>query len=328
MKKWAYYNDIDPFCCEWVRNLIEAGVIMDGEVDGRSIKDVTPSELMGFERVHMFCGIAGWDHALNLAGWEGEVWTGSCPCQSFSTAGRGAGFADERHLWPYWFHLIRECQPSAIFGEQVASKAALEWLDLVSDDLEGEGYAVGAADLCAASVGAFHIRQRLWFVGYSPGNDKRRPSVPAMHREGEPPGGSSGPGIVADAPGFRCGSPGEHIGGSQGAAVEAGRPERNSQDNHGIIGQQIPGSAPCHEEAHGGEGRNGGQPDSDNRPASDGENFWHPCEWLPCRDGKWRPTKPGLQPLAYGVSGRVGRLRAYGNSIVPEVGAEFIRAVL
>jgi DNA (cytosine-5)-methyltransferase 1 len=167
MPNWAYYNDIDPFCCEWVKNLIKAGVIMDGEVDGRSIKDVTPDDLMGFERVHMFCGIAGWEHALNLAGWRGEVWTGSCPCQSFSTAGRGKGFTDERHLWPYWFHLIRECRPATIFGEQVASKAALSWFDLVQDDLEGEGYAVGSADLCAASVGAFHIRQRLWFVAHA-----------------------------------------------------------------------------------------------------------------------------------------------------------------
>jgi DNA (cytosine-5)-methyltransferase 1 len=49
---------------------------------------------------------------------------------------------------------------------------------------------------------------------------------------------------------------------------------------------------------------------------------------LPCRDGKWRPTKPGLQPLAYGVSGRVGRLRAYGNAIVPQVAEEFIRTAM
>ena len=164
-KKWAYYNDIDPYCQEWIRNLIKFGLIMDGEVDGRSIVDVTPEELMGFERVHAFCGIAGWDRALNLAGWEGEVWTGSTPCQGFSTAGRGAGFADERHLWPYFFHLIRVCRPPVLLMEQVASKLALSWLDLVYDDLEAEGYACGSFDLPACSVGAPHIRQRLWFIG-------------------------------------------------------------------------------------------------------------------------------------------------------------------
>ncbi len=59
-----------------------------------------------------------------------------------------------------------------------------------------------------------------------------------------------------------------------------------------------------------------------------GTGPWSDLEWLPCRDGKARPTQPGLLPLAHGVSGRVGKLRAYGNAIVPQVGAAFIRACL
>ena len=47
-----------------------------------------------------------------------------------------------------------------------------------------------------------------------------------------------------------------------------------------------------------------------------------------CRDGKARPTQPGLQPLAYGVPGRVGLLRGYGNAIVPQVAAEVIMAYM
>lgn len=201
----AYYNEIDPHCAQWLRNLIKAGEIAPGDVDERDIRDVTPGELVEYSQCHFFAGIGGWARALRLAGWPDDrpVWTGSCPCQSFSAAGRGRGFADERHLWPYWFHLIRICRPSTIFGEQVASKLALSWLDLVQDDLEGEGYAVGSADLCAAGVGAFHIRQRLWFVGYAQGYDKCRSSIPAMHREGVEVGGSSGPCALAnpDPPG-------------------------------------------------------------------------------------------------------------------------------
>ena len=162
----AYYNEIDKYAADWLRNLIAAGHIAPGIVDTRSIEDVYPSDLKGFTQCHFFAGIGVWSLALRRAGWPDDrpVWTGSCPCQPFSAAGKGAGFADERHLWPAWFHLIRECRPVAIRGEQVASADGLAWLDLVLADLEGEGYAAGAVDLCAAGVGAPHIRQRLWIV--------------------------------------------------------------------------------------------------------------------------------------------------------------------
>src|SRR5690606_18224574 len=161
----AYYNEIDPYAAQWLRNLMDEGWITKGDVDERSIEDVRPNDLTGYDRVHFFAGIGVWDYALNQAGYgRNKAWTGSCPCQPFSSAGKRDGFADERHLWPAFFHLIEQCRPSVVFGEQVASKDGLAWLDLVQADLEGAGYAVGAADLCAAGVGAPHIRQRLWWV--------------------------------------------------------------------------------------------------------------------------------------------------------------------
>ncbi|MFA7168981.1 MAG: DNA cytosine methyltransferase, partial [Sphaerochaetaceae bacterium] len=161
----AYYNEIDPYAAQWLRNLMDEGWITKGDVDERSIEDVRPNDLTGYDRVHFFAGIGVWDYALNQAGYgRNKAWTGSCPCQPFSTAGKRTGFADERHLWPAWFHLIEQCRPAIIFGEQVASKDGLAWLDLVQADLEVAGYASGAVDLCAAGVGAPHIRQRLWWV--------------------------------------------------------------------------------------------------------------------------------------------------------------------
>ena len=171
----AYYNEIDPHAAQWLRNLIAAGHIAPGDVDERSIVDVKPDDLAGYTQCHWFAGIAVWSYALRCAGWSDDrpVWTGSCPCQPFSIAGKGGGFDDKRHLWPAWFRLIRECRPVTIFGEQVASPDALAWFDHVSTDLEGAGYAVGAVDTCAAGFGAPHIRQRLYFVADTECTERR-----------------------------------------------------------------------------------------------------------------------------------------------------------
>ena len=86
----AYYNEIDPYAAQWLRNLIEAGQIAPGYVDERDIRDVSPSDLIGFTQHHFFAGVGVWSYALRLAGWPDDepVMTGSPPCQPFSSAGR------------------------------------------------------------------------------------------------------------------------------------------------------------------------------------------------------------------------------------------------
>jgi len=256
----AYYNECDPKAAAWLRELIKADLIAPGDVDERSITEVQPADLVGYTQCHFFAGIGGWSLALRLAGWPDDrpVWTGSCPCQPFSAAGKGEGAADSRHLWPEWFRLIRECRPGPVFGEQVASAVGHGWLDLVSTDLEGEGYAIGATVLGAHSVGAPHIRQRLWFV-------------------------------------------------AEANVDELGHATSSRwQRSHGSSQQE--------------QGSRSGR--EDDFPS------WNDLVWLPCRDGKARPTQSGLQPLAHGVSARVGRLRGYGNAIVPQVAAEVIAAYM
>src|SRR5215831_7704769 len=122
----VFYNDNDAFCAQWLRNLGDAGLLPVGFVDERSIADIEPSDLAGYDECHFFAGIGGWPYALRLAGWRGEVWTASCPCQPLSSAGRGLGHADSRHLWPAFYALIAQCRPPTIFGEQVASKDGRE----------------------------------------------------------------------------------------------------------------------------------------------------------------------------------------------------------
>jgi DNA (cytosine-5)-methyltransferase 1 len=162
----AYYNEHDPFAAAWLRELIADGLIAPGEVDERSIEDVRPDELAGFVQCHFFAGIGIWSLALRQAGWPDDepIWTGSCPCQPFSVAGKGGGFDDERHLWPAFHWLIEQSNAPIVLGEQVASQDGLAWLNLVSADLEATGYAFGAVDTCAAGFGAPHIRQRLYWM--------------------------------------------------------------------------------------------------------------------------------------------------------------------
>ena len=89
----AYYNEIDSYAAQWLRNLVAAGHIADGDVDERSIVDVRADDLAGIRQCHFFAGIGGWPYALALAGWpdDREVWTGSCPCQPLSSAGQRQG---------------------------------------------------------------------------------------------------------------------------------------------------------------------------------------------------------------------------------------------
>jgi DNA (cytosine-5)-methyltransferase 1 len=330
----AYYNEYEPFAAEWLRSLIVAGHIAPGDVDERSIRDVRASDLVGYRQCHFFAGIGVWSHALRSAGWadDREVWTGSCPCQPFSKAGRGRGFADDRHLWPEFFRLIGERRPHVVFGEQVASPDGLTWLDAVSSDMEGAGYAFGSVDTCAAGFGAPHIRQRLYFVADSD----------AMRWEGI--GGSREEGASEHCEVGRMADPGrsEHlrwspVGDSDGAHDSA------SSAMQGCGGERV---GPVDDAANGSAGlmaypqhygfypTDGAAPEPRRDGTDDGllvggvGGVWEAADWIPCRDGKWRPVEPGTFPLVDGASSRVGRVRAYGNAIVGPQASEIVRAYM
>ncbi len=352
----AYYNEIDAEKAAWIRELIKAGAVAPGEVDERSIKDVQPDDLRGFSQCHFFAGIAVWSYGLRLAGWpdDRECWTGSCPCPSFSAAGKGQGFADARHLWPDWMRLIRECKPSVVFGEQVEAAIGHGWLDLVQTDLENETYAVGKAVLGACSVGAPHRRQRLYFVGLANAEHPRLSR--AQGSEAIEDRDESGLGIPE-----RDGGESERMDDAKRTRLEGFAGDGDDGNESGWLGAQPSGSIAetggvgrlaniralgCRRRERTTQGRLddgevAGRREGDDESIGRNEvsctaspfshtlkGFWRDADWLFCRDGRWRPVEPGTFPLATGTPASLGRLRGYGDALNAQTAKEFIEAVM
>lgn len=322
----ALYNEIDPFAAQWLRELIKAGHIAPGDVAECSIEDLKPDDIRRYTQVHLFAGIGVWSYALRRAGWPDDrpVWTMSCPCQPFSAAGKGAGFADERHLWPAGYHLIRECRPSDILGEQVEGKDGLAWLDLVQADLEGVAYACGAVVAPSAGFGAPHGRHRQYWAAH---DMEHAAGDGRLERRAEPgwwgAAGGRGAGELADNNNSK-GLEGRREPGRERAA------ERLAGAG-GVVGfveyADMPGEngrAPGREQPLRQQ-RDKAVSTGDASPVN---GFWRAADWLFCRDEHWRPVEPGTFPLANGIAARMEQLRGYGNAINAEQAAAFIEAYI
>lgn len=309
----SYYNEHDPGAAAWLRNLIASGHISAGDVDERSIADVQPTDIAGYDQCHFFAGLGGWAYACRLAGWpDGRpIWTGSPPCQPYSKAGKQRGASDDRDLWPHLFRLASACRPDVLMGEQVAAAVGKHWLDRVHADMDGIGYACGAVVVPACAVNAPHRRDRLWFVAH-PG------SAGLAQRVGHAGVSGAVAGVVE----------------RQDLADDAG----DVADAHGDGRRPGPDdSSPRHGQAAAAEGRRGA---------------WDGAGWIAGHDGKARRVEPGIRILDHGVAGRMAvvrprhgaeasdqeealhwysrtnALKCLGNAIVPQVAAEVIGAYM
>ena len=376
MTQFAYYNEFDPKAAAWIRQLIKNGMIADGEVDERSITEVTADEIRGFTQHHFFAGIGGWSYSLRLAGWADDrpVCTASLPCQPFSVAGAQKGVDDERHLLPHFIELVKQCNFQTIFGEQVPGAIKHGWLDDLCTEMEREKYRVGQIVLTAAGEGAPHIRQRLYWVADSNGGQAERIGSNSINN------------IMADS--INKGSQGRLSGGQDteretvsGYAGCSGTVSRVSNTENGYGGgesqlatsngresrDQFRGDGACGGVANTINSSNRGEigginGEKNGREIGNRENInqsrefigasayddWSDPDWLYCRDEKYRPIKSGIEPLANGLprgmgysgdpsesidadntqEARVMRLKGYGNAIVPQVAASFIKAFM
>ncbi|ALN93826.1 DNA cytosine methyltransferase [Lysobacter gummosus] len=339
----AYYNEIDPYLCDWLRNLIAAGLIPPGDVDDRDIRSVCADDLRGYGQCHFFAGVGGFAYACRLAGWpnDEEIWTGGFPCQPFSVAGRQRAQADDRHLWPELRRLIASARPAVFLGENVSGLIPLG-LDGVLADLETEGYASRAIVVPACAVNAPHRRDRVWIVGKHLADtaDAQRRSQSTGGNVGDRPDADRaethrrsaelGEAGLADRDGERsgearrlCGRATQWSAGSgEGGVEHTARERRREGRSQSAVWER--GNAP----APGA----GGLGDADDAGSQGRIEHWQ-------RTGQWdawttsrtlagrRVPESGIRLLADGVSARIPKLRAAGNAIVPQVAAEILRAL-
>ncbi len=323
----AYYNEIDPVAAEVLRHLAAEGIIMPGEVDTRSIKEVSPDDLEGFTQCHFFAGGGLWSIAARQAGWPDTrpLWTGSCPCQPFSSAGKGLGVDDPRHLWPDFYRLIRARRPAVVVGEQVAGKAGYGWLDRVRADLETEAYASRGVDIPACAVDAPHQRQRLYWIavaiaecGRREGRDQERAGASSTHPS------DFEHGHVGDGNGaLREGqSHAERIEGSSEGRADVERTDRRDGGRR-LLGD-ADGLGEYEQEGFVAEGW--GRPGD--AVARRNGSFWSDAEWIECHDGKARRAEPSVRLLVDGLPGRMDLWRIGGNAISPILAAEVLASIL
>ena len=267
-----------------------------------------------------------------------DVICGGFPCQDISTAGRGAGINGERSgLWAEYARLVGELRPRYVIVENVAALLG-RGLDRVLGDLAALGYDAEWHCIPASAVGAPHQRDRIWIVAHADGQpwearcDERRSAVSVRAHRGAARSGSD-PVDVAHAESaddrLRHASQGER-------QISEPRERRRCADVADALRNGLQGSEPSEPAARrrrpsdtrgafvanaGGQGL-----PSSEREVILGPRRWH--EGRAASERGWWSAEPDVGRVAHGVSGRVDRLRALGNAVVPQIPELIGRAIL
>lgn len=235
-----------------------------------------------------------------------DLLTGGFPCQPFSVAGKKKGIDDDRFLWPEMFRIIHAVRPSWVIGENVAGIVKMA-LDFVLSDLESIGYAWSAFIIPACAVNAPHRRDRVWIVANS--NE-----------------------FNGDISGFYSGQiPFEQKAEVQQSSSNSNR-ERFKKQRQSVSDGTEHACAELHCENAADTERSECECSGDTRRRRSG--FTDGCEdaenegW----NEHWLPVAARICGMAHGLSAGVdrhrrSRLKALGNSIVPQVAAEIMKAI-
>ena len=239
-----------------------------------------------------------------------DVICGGYPCQPFSVAGRQGGEDDPRHLWPEYFRLVRELRPHYAIGENVGGHLRLG-LDTVLEDLDSENYTVRCFSVEAASLGAPHRRERIFWIAVADSvSDEHRFEIggssgvsESLSRKHRQENGASGEPIGTGAI-RRTDNGHETVPDTHSEGLEGTEKARNSEEERTIAEQFT--------------ARQGAQRSEEERRETTFESYLGGgndgiSAWL---DGSW---ERGIPRVAPSNKLRVPRLKALGNAVLPQL---------
>jgi len=227
--------------------------------------------------------------------WQGRfLLTAGVPCQPASRAGKQGGKKDDRWLWPETLRVISEARPDWCLFE---NPPGIDDVGLggILADLEAQGYEVAPPLIIpACAVNSPQLRARYWIVAN------------ARHE-------------------LRKSRGNNRAGAETERSAKTDKPQRSSQgdladtETTSRLGLQ-----------------DGKESESFAQDGQCNTDFWRTNVWLPCADGKIRRAPDDTFLLADGIPtelliklGQTHRsaLAGLGNSIVPQVAYEIIRAI-
>ena len=239
--------------------------------------------------------------------------TAGVPCQPASRAGKQRGEADDRWLWPESLRVLRKVAPAWCLFENPPGIGDLG-LNGILSDVEAEGYEVEVLSIPACAVNAPHRRERYWIVGkrMAHADEPRRegPDVREGRHDAHGLCAERAQGDLADTGRFESGQD-EQKRGSQGRTT-------NRRDSAECVGYA--------ESSIGRARENKGEYKWHDRSELSNAGSWNNFVWMPCADGKVRRAPDDTFSLVDGLHRSI--LGALGNSIVPQVAARVIAAMV
>jgi DNA (cytosine-5)-methyltransferase 1 len=243
-----------------------------------------------------------------------DVITGGFPCQDLSVAGRRAGITKESRSGLFYelIRVIRLVRPKFVIMENVAA-ILNNGLDIVLGELSEAGYDAEWSIISASSLGAAHRRSRWWCVAYTNDYGSSSSSINEINDETD---ASS-----QERSKETCKSEGSSKS-SDSRAIQSSTDVANSNSNKCETGSeqlQQQGQTTIGSSFVTNSNSEGLQ----RKILSKMESGIWSAKHTRRLDPNWRSyvSKPILPRGSYGLSNRVDRTKALGNSIVPAVAA-------